>query len=86
MEEIYMKEIILCLSLMVTIWIISAIIFSGIHSLVNEYEVIQKYYNGGEYYIVIKKQKLRSKKTINVTVSKNDYDLLNVGDKIIINI
>lgn len=81
-----MKEIILCLSLIVTIWIVAAIIFSEIHSLVNEYEVIQKYYNGDEYYIVIKKQKLGSKRTINVTVSEGDYSLLNVGDKITLDI
>lgn len=81
-----MKEIILCTLLYVLISFGVIFIFEKIRLKPNEFKIVNKYIINDTYNLVIQKVRYRSTKMINVTVSKNDYDLLSVGDKIIINI
>lgn len=81
-----MKEIILCTLLYVLVSFGVIFIFERIRSKSNEFEIVDKYILNDTYNLVIQKIKYKSTKMINVTLSKNDYELLNVGDKIIIDI
>lgn len=81
-----MKEIILYTLLYILISFGVIFIFERIRSKSNEFEIVDKYILNDTYNLVIQKIKYKSTKMINVTLSKNDYELLNVGDKIIIDI
>jgi len=81
-----MKEIILCTLLYVLISFGVIFIFERIRLKSNEFKIIDKYIINNTYNLIIQKIKHKSTKMINVTLSKNDYELLDVGDKIIINI
>lgn len=81
-----MKEIILCTLLYVLVSFGVIFIFERIRSKSNEFKIVDKYIINDTYNLVIQKIKYKSTKMINVTLSKNDYELLNVGDKIIIDI
>lgn len=69
----------------ITMWIIVAIILFKVNSFINEYKIINKYSINNNFYILVQKSHFKER-SINLSVSKKNYELLNIGDKIIINL